>query len=153
MPAALMASDSKAARQSLKGLTAMSVDVEYAKPKKDIGIDPAKIATNVEGKLKAAGIKVLTRDEALKAPGAPHLIVNLDAVEGKDGTVSFGLTLAVAQGCTLARDPNVKVPSCECWSRGKVGRANSGVPAFIDGQIASEVDNFVAAYTDVNPKK
>jgi hypothetical protein len=151
IPAALAASDSKAARQSLKGLTGFAVDVED--PKKTAGIDLAKIKANVEGKLKAAGIKAFSDDEASKAPGNPHLSVNLDTVTGKDNTVSFELNLAVFQGCTLARDASMKVPACNTWSRGKVGRANSGIPAFIDQQIASEVDAFLKAYAEVNPKK
>ena len=151
IPAALVASDSKAARQSLKGLTGFAVEVED--PKKTAGIDLAKIKSNVEGKLKAAGIKALSDDEASKAPGNPHLSVNLDTITGKDNTVSFELNLAVFQGCTLARDATMKVPACNTWSRGKVGRANSGIPAFIDQQIAGEVDAFLKAYAEVNPKK
>jgi hypothetical protein len=145
--------DSKSARQSLKGLTGLAVEVEDVGSRKTEGVDPAKIKTNVEAKLKAAGIKILSADESLKAPGAPHLAVNLDSITGKDGTVSFELTLSVLQGCTLARDPNMKVTSCATWSRGKVGRANSNIPTFIDQQIASEVDAFVKAYAEVNPKK
>jgi hypothetical protein len=153
IPAALVASDTKAARQSLKGLTGFAIEVEDVGSKKTAGVDPAKIKSNVEAKLKGAGIKVLSDDEASKAPGNPHLSVNLDSITAKDNTVSFELTLAVLQGCTLARDATMKVPACNTWSRGKVGRANSGIPAFIDQQIAGEVDAFLKAYAEVNPKK
>jgi len=150
---ALFASDTPAARQSLKGLTGFAVVVEDVGSKKTAGVDPAKIKANVEAKLKTAGIKTMSNDEALKAPGSPHLSVNLDSITAKDGTVSFELTLEVLQACTLARDSSMKVPACNTWSRGKVGRANSGIPAFIDTQIASEVDAFLRAYAEVNPKK
>jgi len=153
MTTALFASDSKTARQSMKGLTGFAVVVEDVGSKKTAGVDPAKIKSNIEAKIKAAGIKVLSADEASKAPGDPHLSLNLDSITAKDGTVSFELTLAVFQACTLARDASMKVPDCNTWSRGKVGRANSGIPAFIDTQIASEVDAFLRAYAEVNPKK
>jgi hypothetical protein len=153
LPAALFASDSKAARQSLKGLTGFAVIVEDVGSKKTAGVEPDKIKTNVEAKLKAAGIKILSAEEAAKAAGDPHLSVNLDSVTGKDNTVSFELTIAVFQSCILARDASMKVPACNTWSRGKVGRAHSSIPAFIDQQVASEVDAFLKAYAEVNPKK
>jgi hypothetical protein len=110
VPFALFALDAKHNRESLKGLTAFAVEVEDVGAKtKTMGVDPAKIKSNVEAKLKAAGIKVLSQDESLKAPGLPHLAVNLDSVVGKDGTVSFELTLSMLQSCTLARDPGIKV--------------------------------------------
>jgi hypothetical protein len=34
-----------------------------------------------------------------------------------------------------------------------VGRANEKVSAFIDQSVAAEVDNFLKAYAEVNPKK
>jgi hypothetical protein len=151
---ALFALDTKHSRESLKGLTAFAVEVEdVASKTKTIGVDPAKIKATVEAKLKAAGIKVLSADEGLKAPGEPHLAVNLDSLVGKDGTVSFSLSLSLLQSCTLARDSSIKVPVCATWSRTKVGRANEKVAAFIDQQIASEVDAFLKAYAEVNPKK
>lgn len=153
LPAALLALDTKASRESLKGLTGFAVIVEDVGSKKTAGVEPDKIKANVEAKLKAAGIKVLSAADAAKAPGNPHLSVNLDSVTAKDNTVSFELTVAVLQGCTLARDASMKVPVCLTWSRGKVGRANSGIPAFIDQQVASEVDTFLKAYAEVNPKK
>jgi hypothetical protein len=153
IPATLVASDSKSARQSLTGLTSFAVIVEDVGSKKTAGVEPSKIKSTVESKLKAAGIKVLSEEEAAKVPGNPHLSVNLDSITAKDNTVSFELTLAVFQACILARDANMKVPACNTWSRGKVGRANSGIPAFIDQQIAGEVDSFLKAYAEVNPKK
>jgi hypothetical protein len=153
IPMAASGLDTKASRQSLKGLTGFAVEVEDVGAKtKTMGVDPAKIKSSVEAKVKAAGIKILSAEESLKAPGAPHLSVNLDSIVGKDGTVSFELTLAVLQGCTLARDPAMKIPACITWSRGKVGRANDKVGAFIDTQIASEVDSFLKAYAEANPK-
>jgi hypothetical protein len=153
IPAALFALDTKASRQSLKGLTGMAVEVEDVGSKKTGGVEPSKIKASVEAKLKAAGIKILSEDESGKAPGTPHLAVNLDSITGKDGTVSFELTTSLLQGCTLARDGSMKIPVCATWSRGKVGRANSNIPAFIDQQIASEIDTFLKAYAEVNPKK
>ena len=50
IPAALVASDTKASRQSLKGLTGFAVEVEDVGSKKTNGVDPAKIKANVEAK-------------------------------------------------------------------------------------------------------
>jgi hypothetical protein len=153
VPAALLAADTKAARESLKGLTGFTVLVADVGSKKTAGLEADKIKANVEAKLKAAGIKVLSADEAAKAPGNPHLAVNLDSITARDNTVSFELIVEVLQGCTLARDANMKVPACSTWSKGRVGRANSDIPAFISQQISSEVDFFLKAYAEVNPKK
>jgi hypothetical protein len=148
IPASLLALDTKASRQSLKGITGFTVEVEDAGLKtKASGVDPGKIKTTVESKLKAAGIKTLAEADA------PHLSVNLDSITGKDGTVSFSLAISVLQACTLARDPAMKIPACITWSRAKTGRANEKVAAFIDGLIASEVDTFLKAYAEANPKK
>jgi hypothetical protein len=153
IPAALTALDTKAARQSLKGLTGFVLEVEDVGAKtKPMGVDPAKIKANIESKLKGAGIKILSVDEGMKAPGSPHLSLNLDSLVGKDGTVAFELTLSVLQGCTLARDSSMKVPACITWSRGRVGRANDKPAAFIDTQVAAELDTFLKAYAEGNPK-
>jgi hypothetical protein len=145
IPTALLALDTKASRQSLKGLTGFTVEVEDVAKTKVVGVDAARIKTTVEAKLKAAGIKVLST-------GDPHLSLNLDSITGKDGTVSFSLAISVLQGCTLARDQAIKLPACITWTRGKVGRANEKPAAFIDTQIASEIDTFLKAYAEANPK-
>jgi hypothetical protein len=151
---AMLGLDNPASRQSLKGLSGFAVEVEDVGSKsKTAGVDPAKIKSTIEGKLKAAGIQSLSADAALKAAGAPHLALNLDSLVGKDGTVSFEVTLSVLQGCTLARDASVKLPACVTWSRGRVGRANEKVAAFIDTQVAAEMEAFLRAYAEVNPKK
>jgi hypothetical protein len=153
IPAALLALDTKASRQTLKGIPGFVVEVEDVGNKtKPMGVDPAKIKANLESKVKAAGIKVLTEDEGMKAPGAPHLALNLDSLVGKDGTVAFELTISVLQSCTLARDASMKVPACITWNRARVGRANDKPAAFIDTQIATEIDLFLKAYAEANPK-
>ncbi len=155
VPAALLASDTKAARESLKGLTGFTVLVADVGSKKTAGLDAAKIKANVEAKLKAAGIKVLSADEAAKAPGNPHLEINLDSITSKDNTVSFELIRrgSAPGAARWPGTPNMKVPACSTWSKGRVGRANSDIPAFLSQQISSEVDFFLKAYAEVNPKK
>lgn len=153
IPASLLALDTKYSRQSLKGLTGINVVVDKVDPAVvKLGVDTAKIQTDVESKLKTAGIKVLSDAERIKTAGAPYLAVNINASPAKDGLVAFAISVSLLQGCVTARDASIKLPVCDTWSRTKVGHANTKVGSFLQELVDAEVDSFLKAFAEVNPK-
>src|SRR5690349_8518843 len=70
------ASDTEYSRKSLKGIDGVHVVVEtLADAVKQDGLSAQDIQTDVELKLRLAGIKVLTQKENLAMPGYPCLYV------------------------------------------------------------------------------
>lgn len=66
--------------ESLRGLKGVLVLVEALKPEIEAdGLRRDSIQTDVELKLRLAGIKVLTEEECLKEPGCPWLYVYINA--------------------------------------------------------------------------
>src|SRR5215472_3875500 len=65
-------------RESLRGLTGVYVLVEHlTKEAERDGLSENQLQTDVELRLRRAGIKVQTRQESLASPGRPYLYVRV----------------------------------------------------------------------------
>lgn len=89
----------------LKGLEAVRLEVERIKPEIERdGLFRDTLQSDMELKLRMAGIRVLSEEEAQKKPETPILYLNVDALKCSLGYVyNIGLYL-IEQG-TLARKP------------------------------------------------
>ena len=74
--------DDEYTRKTLAGLTGLYVSVEHIpdEVQRD-GLDTTQILTDVELKLRQAGITVLARQEWLSTAAAPYLYVNVQAIK------------------------------------------------------------------------
>jgi len=144
--------DSEIERASLRGLKGVSVLIdEMSSPAaKGAGLDEVTFRTDVELKLRLAGIRVLTKSEVLSEPGRPQLHIRIVAT----GTLAFSIDCELIQDVLLNRDPKFSIPA-PTWARAEVGNA-SGAKAFAqyarDG-VKDLTDQFINAYLAVNPKK
>jgi hypothetical protein len=67
------AADDVLSRQTLRGISGISVVVENLKEQaRQGGLHEEDIRTDVELKLRLAGVKVLTAPESTALPGSPH---------------------------------------------------------------------------------
>src|SRR5690349_16556496 len=74
--------DNEYTRKTLAGLTGVYVSVENIPDEaQHDGLDTTRIRTDVELKLRQAGITVLTRPEWLSTAAAPYLYVNVQAIK------------------------------------------------------------------------
>jgi hypothetical protein len=77
------AQDSERTRESLRGISALEVVVEdLPDGAKLLGLTKESIQTDVELKLRLAGIRVVTQKEDLQLPGMPTLYVGVNLTNG-----------------------------------------------------------------------
>ncbi len=76
LPATAWGVDNNWSRETLRGIKGVFLIVEAAEPEIErAGLTQRQIKTDVEQKLRLAGLNVLAPDEATKAPGRPWLAV------------------------------------------------------------------------------
>jgi hypothetical protein len=142
------ADDDIYSRVSLRGLESIQVVVEELQPEvEQNGLTAIAVRTDVELKLRQAGIRVLDTTAAI------WLHVSVSVLTSKDGIWPFMIQVELSQPVALARDPSILMASIYTWSVsgfGKVGRLN--VRSLRD-DVRDQVDKFINAYLAANPKK
>jgi len=150
----LAQSDSDAVA-SLKGLKGVFVLVEeLGSYLENDGLNRDQIKTDVELKLRMAGIKVLTQAECFKLPGTPYLYINIASVGAKE---PFPHTFAYNAEVSLYQQGRFfyisrPIPAAT-WNKEKiamVGRFN--VQNAIRTTVKDLMDGFINDYLSVNPK-
>ncbi len=151
-----LARDYPAERESLAGLTGVYVIVERVDPDAEQeGLDQSTLQTDVEVKLRQAGIRVLTKTEALVTPGAPNLHLMVDTMKLSGAAlpiyaVSFHLELN--QEVMLARKPTIALLA-PTWSTSGIGAAGTKALHRMRENVRDLVDRFINAYLAANPKR
>jgi hypothetical protein len=144
------AQDSESTRATLKGITAVYVVVEELRDSaKVLGLTKDAIRTDVELKLRLAGIRVVeTTEEWAKLTGSPFLYVNVNVLDGSARVANVEVELD--QDALLARNGEF-ASGVTTWSAGGV-LVNPDVQ-YIRDRIKDAVDKFLNAWLSVNPKK
>lgn len=136
-------------REVLRGLEGVRVLVDRLKP--EIERDGLYIDTlqgDVEVKLRIAGIKVLSEEEWLQAPGAPYLFLVVDALKHKKGYI-FRIELSLREMVTSLRadGKNFATTLTVPHEFGKTSYLSD-----IRDQVNDLADEFVQAWQEANPK-
>lgn len=152
---AATAGDDGFSRPSLKGLKGVYVLVESLQAEAErSGLNQTSIQTDVELKLRQAGITVLTEAEGHAAPGGPTLYINVNTQSSRSGSLyAFSIDVELKQDVLLDRDPSIRLPGVATWSMGGVGIVSRDSFREIRNDIKDDVDQFINAYLSVNPKK
>lgn len=150
-----VAADTERDRATLAGLTGVRVVVEAMKPdaEKD-GLAASTLRTDVEVKLRLAGIRVLTETERLAAPGSPFLYVRVTTISLREVVPIYAVEalLDLHQEVMLTRDPTIDL-STPTWSTSWVGVAGSEALARMRQKVRDQVDKFINAFLAANPKR
>ena len=155
MASPLLALNSEMNRSSLQGLKGVRVLVEDFAPEVEReGLVKNQIQKDVENKLRAGGMKVLTQEEAVKTPGEPYLYVNLNVNFSKDEeeVCSCSIDIALIQNVNLARNPKQSAYAIT-WSTGGVGLIGEKSLSQLKESVEDVVDIFIKAFFSVNPKQ
>ena len=138
--------------ESLRGIKGVYVQVGSLKPdiEKD-GLRIENIQTDVELKLRLAGIKVLTGEERIKEPGTPFLYVNVSSIKSELGIYTFSINIQLRQLVFLARDLDTRIFACT-WIKGIIGTIGANNVVDIRDYVKDNVDTFINDYLSVNPK-
>jgi len=147
----LLAVNSESTRETLRGLSGVEVRVE---PLKWIieqkGLTTAQLRNDTELRLRLAGIRVMSSEESLDAPGKPVLYVNPRVIkQGSKDKYIFNIRVELTQRVALARVPEVKT-TVPTWSLSVTGI--SPELSTVREQVKELLDVFINAYLSVNPE-
>jgi hypothetical protein len=118
-----------------------------------VGFDKQTIQTDVELKLRVAGIKVLTTPQQRTTPGNPRLYVNLNYVD-TNGVGAYNIEVALQQTVLLSRDQTVTTYGVTTWSASRVGIGpRDRIVSAVRSRLGDCLNEFLNAYLAVNPKK
>ena len=157
----LLVSGQTYGRQSLRGIQGVKVEIVINDTARKIGLSKDQLRTDVELKLRKAGIKVLTENEKLNVPGKPYLVLNLAALETGKKRDTFGyayfIELRLFQDTKLLKD--VEVVSTTASGTWHTAGLLAVVPLTaglfqgeVRGNLADLTDKFINDYLAVNPK-
>jgi hypothetical protein len=137
-------------RKTLAGLPGVGVVLEEVKPP----LDTSTIQTDVELRLRRAGIRVLSEEERQKTTGGPYLYVqvtHIGAVAPWGNIVAYSLNVELKQNVFLERTYEAAVGSTT-WSVSSVaivGRNN--LVKGVREAVRDHVDKFINTYLSVHP--
>ena len=112
--------------------------------------------TDVELRLRQAGIRVLTFDERDSSPGGPFLYVNITTKFGDGpsaGVVGFSIDVELRQAVRLDRDPDIWLPGAMTWEIGSTGFMGEARLRTLRESLGDLVDMFINAYYAANPER
>lgn len=150
--------DAEASRETLKGLTGFYVLIEELNPNivKYANVQKNQITTQtlkiqVENRLRAAGIRVLSWDEMMKTPERPMLYVSVNTHEYEKFWYAYNIRVDVRQLTTLVSRPE-KPFIGSTWAINITGVMNIGQLQTLYDNLGLLLDRFVQACQAVNKK-
>ncbi len=152
---ALLAQEPVTQRATLAGLTGVEVVVEElnAGVEQD-GLTRSSLRSDVELKLRQAGIRVLTPIERSAMPGSPYLYLRIGTVRNRVSIYGYHIVIELRQLVRLTRDSGVTTWAATWQSGGIVGTIGADkLSATVRENVQEEVDTFLGAYVAANPKR
>src|SRR5437660_9894058 len=147
-------------RDTLRGLSGVNVFVNLTEDRPSLesdGLTKSQIQTDIEIRLRKAGIRVLTLDETKELPRRPVLFVALLASQNEPLTkllgehvYSFSIQVDFKQTATLYRSTENKVFLVTTWSDSAVGMTSKRNIRTIREDIGDYVDKFINDYLAAN---
>jgi len=145
--------DDETSRQSLAGLSGVYVLVEHIEDQAQRdGLLQDQIQTDVELKLRQAGITVLTQVQSFSRTGA-LLYVSVSALKNSSGFYAYNLDLELRQQVRLIRNPGVTVLATTWSATGRIGTVGSTRLSSLRDTVRDLTDQFINAYLAANPKR
>jgi hypothetical protein len=149
-------------KESLKGLSGVYVFLNLTEDSPSLekdGLTETQIRTDVEIRLRKAGIRVLTIEEAKELPRRPALSVTLLASKSEaltkvlgENIYAFTIQIDFKQTATLYHSTDSKVFLVTTWSNSAVGMTSKRNIRTIREGIGDYVDKFINDYLAANPK-
>jgi hypothetical protein len=149
------ASDADVYVKSLAGIPSIYVQVaDVTGDLANAGLTTATLQTDVELRLRSAGIRVLSTSEYQALPGNFYLSLEVIGLRARTGGEGIGYMAAVVltfvQDIHLDRRPGLSLPG-GTWTY--CGLAAGATTEVIRNQVRDQADLFANAYLTANPKK
>lgn len=148
-----LAIDTPNERLSLGGLTSVHVVVDDLSPAAERqGITRSGLQADLEGRLRRAGLGVLSATDALKAAGRPtlHLRVELVPFGDPPRLWIYSVDLTLRQRTQLTRDRTIETYTITWNENRQVGAVEPGGFGAVRDLVRAKVEQFVRAWQTVN---
>ena len=157
----LLTIDDEESRKTLKGLKEVYVSVNFGTEDvgelEKIGLSKEVIRTDVELRLRLAGINVASKEKFHGIPGIPQFTVDIGAYTigirlfTQEKGIAYSIHVELFQDTYLANDSTIRT-AAGTWSIGSVGfgYTNKNIVIQIRDSIKDHVDRFIGAYLSVN---
>jgi hypothetical protein len=140
---------SESDKKTLKGITEVYVLIEEISKDSPPGLTVAALQTDVELRLRKAGIGA--HDLSEKLPILPLLYVRVNCLSLSNGKVACSHAIELQQMVRLNRDPNIISFTATTWETGGIQITSSARD--IRGYVGDFVDIFLNDCLAINPEK
>jgi hypothetical protein len=135
--------------KALAGLKGVGVEVMPLMPEAErLGLTTRQIKTDVELRLRKAGVRVLTSEEVIETKGQPRLFVTL-VTSISSGLCAYMIEVQLGEVAALARGDAVYAT---IWLTNGVGTFLTKDIRKIRDYVGDCVDEFINDYLAANPK-
>jgi hypothetical protein len=149
-------------RESLKGLTGVWVFVNVTEESPSLerdGLTKSQIQTDVEIRLRKAGVKVLTLEELKQLRRRPALVIHVLASKNEalskvlgENIYAFTIQVDVKHTARLLDSTNNEILLVTTWSDTAVGMTTKRNIRTIREGVGDYVDKFINDYLAANPR-
>jgi len=144
--------------ETLAGLKGVYIYVERLKDEvKRDGLDEAQIRTDVELRLRQAGITVFREAGSFDSAGSPILDIDVHPVkvtsEGVESFYVYHVHIELNQSVRLVRKPSLRVLATTWATRSTVGAIGEDKFGSIRDIVRDHTEQFINAYLAANPKR
>lgn len=140
---------SSSARESLRGLSGVAVDIENISKDAEVnGLTQRAIRTSVEDILRSSGVRVLTPQEKRTTPSEPALYVGVWSLkEGPEYSLCVEVNLTQIVSLVSRPDFQIFVPTWRSMSVGRVGshKLKDTIAVMVEPKIRAFANDFLAA--------
>jgi hypothetical protein len=139
-------------QKALIGLKGVGIDIVKTSPEaKSLGLTENQIKTDVELRIRKAGIRVLTDEERQETPGFPFLQVAVTTMVSQDrGLMVFSIAVDLVEWVMLARGGETWG---YIWHTSSTGKGGVDHIRNLRGSVGDKVDDFINDFLAANPKK
>lgn len=114
------------------------------------GFDPQQIQTDIELRLRKAGIKILSKEDDTERHRQPRLYVFVTAVKFNSNYYACHIEVEVKEDATV--DRNSRRSAATSWGRGTLVVVTDGNLRRVRDEIGDYVDAFANDYLAANPR-
>jgi hypothetical protein len=138
-------------QKALVGLMGVNIDIaEMDSDAERLGLTRDQLQTDVELRLRKAGVRMLTEKERRETPGGPRLYVSVAISSGANSPIAaYSIIVALTEWVTLDRDLRT---IGTIWEIGFVRTVLKKDIRELRRDLGDMVDKFINDYLAANPK-
>jgi len=152
-PSSLYGQEAQPVDSLLAGLPCIAVRVDSLSAElEEKGIHQAALRDTIVHSLRDAGITVVDADTIRAVPGAPTLVLHVNALIGAGiDQVCYSIRLDLDQAALLVRDASISAGRVPTWSISSIGLYSSGWREELVKDVLRHTETFAAEFLAANP--